>query len=127
MGKKKQKYDRRRAIDCKLLKKSSTHKGYCKYMVTICELDGTCHKEPAYGIDMQDALSRLINKERTIKVERKINNGTTKLLLLLIQKSPQMHKKDIWVNYMILLEVQANPLLLAKGAQTNHYLFFFLL
>ena len=71
----KQKYDRRRAINCKLLKKSSTHKGYCKYMVTICELDGTCHKEPAYGIDMQDALSRLINKERTVKVEKKLERN----------------------------------------------------
>ena len=51
-----QKYDRRRALKCELLKKSDTHKGYCKYMVTIGEKDGTVHKQPAYGTDMQDAL-----------------------------------------------------------------------
>ena len=34
---KKSKYERRRAIDCELLEKSKTHKGYCKYLVTIAE------------------------------------------------------------------------------------------
>ena len=72
---KKHKYDRRRAIDCKILKKSDTHKGYCKYMITICEKDGTIHKQPAYGKDMQDALSRLMNQEKTVYVERKIEKN----------------------------------------------------
>tara|TARA_R100000697_G_scaffold98103_1_gene110049 strand:+ start:22 stop:405 length:384 start_codon:yes stop_codon:yes gene_type:complete len=72
---KKSKYKRRRAIDCKLLKKSATHKDYCKYQITIAELDGTVHKEVAYGKDMQDALSRLINTERTVRVERKLERN----------------------------------------------------
>ena len=46
---KKSKYSRRRAIDCKIISKSKTVPGYCKYLVTICELDGTIHKQPAYG------------------------------------------------------------------------------
>lgn len=71
----KSKYERRRAIDCELLEKSKTHKGYCKYMITIAEKDGTIHKQPAYGKDMQDALSRLMNTERTIKVEKKIERN----------------------------------------------------
>ena len=75
MLKKKNKYDRRRAIDCELLKKSETHEGYCKYLVTIAEKDGTIHKQPAYGKDMQDALSRLINTERTVKVEKKLERN----------------------------------------------------
>ena len=74
MGKK-QKYERRRAIDCKLLKKSKTHNGYCKYIITIAEKDGSIHKQPAYGVDMQDALSRLINKERIVKVENKLEKN----------------------------------------------------
>jgi len=73
--KQKHKYDRRRAIDCKILKKSDTHKGYCKYMITICEKDGTCHKQPVYGKDMQDALSRVIKQEITMKVERKLESS----------------------------------------------------
>jgi hypothetical protein len=70
-----QKYDRRRALKCELLRKSDTHKGYCKYMVTIGEKDGTIHKQPAYGTDMQDALSRLINTERTVKIEKKLERN----------------------------------------------------
>jgi len=75
------KYAKRRAIDCKLLKKSETHKGYCKYMITIAEIDGTIHKQPAYGKDMQGALSRLLKKELTVKVERKLETNTGLIFL----------------------------------------------
>ena len=78
---KKSKYSRRRAIDCKIISKSKTAPGYCKYLVTICELDGTIHKQPAYGKDMQDALSRLMNQELTIKVEQKLETHTGLLFL----------------------------------------------
>ena len=78
----KSKYNRRRAIKCEILKKSSSHKDYCKYKITICELDGTVHSEVAYGKDMQDALSRLINTERTVKVEKKIENNVFWILLI---------------------------------------------
>ena len=71
----KSKYERRRAIDCKLLKRSASHKGYCKYQITIAELDGTVHKEIAYGKDMQDALSRLMKREVTIKVEKRLEKN----------------------------------------------------
>ena len=70
--KKKTKYNKRRAIDCKIIEKSKNNPGYCKYDVTIQELDGTIHTQPAYGKDMQDALSRLINTERTVKMEKKM-------------------------------------------------------
>ena len=36
---KKSKYSRRRAIDCKIVEKSKKYPGYCKYIVTIAELD----------------------------------------------------------------------------------------
>jgi hypothetical protein len=78
---KKSKYNRRRAIDCKIVARSKANPGYCKYMITIAELDGTVHKQPAYGKDMQDALSRLMNTERTIKVEKKLQNNTGLIFL----------------------------------------------
>ena len=81
----KQKYDRRRAMKCVLLEKSRTHEGYCKYEVTIGEKDGTVHKQPAYGTDMQDALSRLINTERTVKIEKKLEILLKVRLVILIQ------------------------------------------
>jgi|TARA_R110001583_G_scaffold89061_1_gene230262 hypothetical protein len=71
----KDKYDKRRALFCKLLGKSKSYEGYYKYLVTIGEKDGTIHKQPVYGRDMQNALNRLMNKELTIKVEKKLETG----------------------------------------------------
>ena len=88
MTKQKSKFNRRRALDCKLIRPSKTHKGYYKYDVTIGEKDGSQHKEPAYGKDMQDALSRLINQERTIKVEKKLNTAWVVVLWFAVMGWP---------------------------------------
>ena len=72
----KYKFNRRRALECKFVEKSKKNPGYLKYMVTIGEKDGTKHTQPVYGKDMQDALSRLINKELTKKVENKLETST---------------------------------------------------
>ena len=84
------KYDKRRALFCKLLGESKTYKGYYKYLVTIGEKDGTIHKQPVYGKDMQSALNRLINKELTYKVEKKLetNTGLIFLAWLIVMVTP---------------------------------------
>ena len=86
----KHKLNRRRALECTLAEKSKSNPGYLKYMVTIGEKDGTVHKQPAYGKDMQGALSRLINKEMTVKVERKLetNTGVVFLIWLVVMGVP---------------------------------------
>ena len=71
----KSKYTRRRAIECKIVEKSKNNPGYLKYMVTIAEMDGIIHKQPCYGKDMQDALSRLINTERNVLIEKKMERN----------------------------------------------------
>ena len=78
----KHKYDRRRAIDCTLVEKSKTSPGFIKYEVTIAEKNGRIHKQPAYGKDMQDALSRLINTERTVKIEKKVEKNSFVFFLI---------------------------------------------
>ena len=75
MVKNKYKFKRRRAIECKFVEKSKTSPGYLKYEITICEKDGTVHKKPAYGVDMQSAIARLVNQERTAIVEKKVTNN----------------------------------------------------
>ena len=80
----KHKYDRRRAIDCTLVEKSKTSPGFIKYEITIAEKDGTIHKEPAYGKDMQDAISRLVNTERTYQVEKRVMKNPSIFFLLWI-------------------------------------------
>ena len=71
------KYDfkKRRAIKCEFVEKSKTSPGYLKYEVTICEKDGTLHKQPAYGVDMRSAIARLVNQERTVKVEKQFHKN----------------------------------------------------
>ena len=71
------KYDfkKRRAIKCEFVEKSKTSPVYLKYEVTICEKDGTIHKQPAYGVDMQSAIARLVNQERTVKVEKQFHKN----------------------------------------------------
>ena len=65
-------FKRKRAIKCEFIEKSKTSPGYLKYEVTICEKDGTVHKEPAYGVDMQSAIARLVNQERTVQIEKTV-------------------------------------------------------
>jgi len=88
----KYKFNRRRALECKFVEKSKNNPGYLKYMVTIGEKDGTKHTQPVYGKDMQDALSRLINKEITVKVERKLetNTGILFMFWLLLMGVPSL-------------------------------------
>ena len=64
------KSNRRKAIDCKLIEESASNPGYFKYMVTIQESDGTINQQPAYGVDMQDAIKRLVRSENADMVVR---------------------------------------------------------
>lgn len=63
--------ERRRAVQCDMVEPSKTSPGYFKYVITIREKDGSEHKVPAYGKDMQDAIERLIWTERVDKVNDK--------------------------------------------------------
>jgi hypothetical protein len=68
--------ERRRAVEAKLIEKSNSNPGYYKYQIKIRELDGREHVVPSYGVDMQDAIKRLIKKEskvKTLKVYRKVS------------------------------------------------------
>ena len=102
---KKSKYNRRRAIECKIVEKSKSNPGYLKYMVTIAEMDGTIHKQPCYGKDMQDALSRLINTERSTRVEKKMERNPFIFFLL-------------WMSIMIV------PVLLADYHNTPWFILY---
>ena len=121
---KKSKYERRRAIDCQLLEKSKTHKGYCKYLVTIAEKDGTIHKQPCYGKDMQDALSRLINTERTIKIEKKMekNSFIFFIVWMAIMAAPVMIHGDITYTPWFILYMFGSftAMFLAAGLWQNY-------
>ncbi len=60
----------RKALDCKLVGQSDIDPRYFRYEVTIQEPNGDVYKAPAFGRDMQDALSRLVWNERTEAVTK---------------------------------------------------------
>ena len=78
----KYKFKRRRAIKCEFVEKSKTSPGYLKYEVTICEKEGIIHKQPAYGVYMQSAIARLVNQERTVKIEKQLYKNPFFVFLL---------------------------------------------
>ena len=68
------KKNRRKAIDCKLVEESASNPGYFKYMITVQDTDGSISEHPAYGVDMQDAIKRLVrseNADMVVKVVEK--------------------------------------------------------
>ena len=100
------KIKRRRATNCKLIRPSNSNPGYFKYEVTIQEKNGSKNTEPCYGIDMQDAISRLIWKERTIKVERRLNAGWIFVIWLSLMSWPALiltdYQNPIVILYMFI-------------------------
>ena len=65
---------RRKAIDCKLIEESISNPGYFKYMITIQDKDGNESTHPAYGIDMQDAIKRLVRSENAELVVKTVES-----------------------------------------------------
>jgi len=62
---------KRKAINASLRKESRTFDGWLKYEVEIQNEDGTTEMVPAYGKDLQDALSRVVHDERVVKLEKR--------------------------------------------------------
>lgn len=70
-----------KVLNATLRKESETFNGYFKYEVEIENEDLTTEKVPAYGKDLQDALSRVVHDRRVEK------------LLPVVKKIPEI----VWV------------------------------
>jgi hypothetical protein len=57
------------AIHAELRKESQTFDGYLKYEITIKNQDGSIEKVPAYGKDLQDALSRVVHDAKVTELD----------------------------------------------------------
>jgi hypothetical protein len=62
---------KKKAIHAELRKSSNAFDGWLKYEVTIEHDNGELERVPAYGKDLQDALSRVVHDEKVEKLERK--------------------------------------------------------
>ena len=62
---------KQKVINAEYRKDSNTFPEWMKYEVTILNEDGTTQKIPAYGKDLQDALSRVVHDKRVKQVEKR--------------------------------------------------------
>lgn len=62
---------KQKVISVEYRKDSNTFPDWMKYEVTILNEDGTTQKIPAYGKDLQDALSRVVHDKKVEKIEKK--------------------------------------------------------
>ena len=53
-------------------KDSETFPQWMKYEVTLLHQDGTTQTIPAYGKDLQDALSRVVHDKKVIEIEKRV-------------------------------------------------------
>lgn len=79
---------KRKAIKAEYRKNSESFPDWLKYEVTILSEDGKMSKVPAYGKDLQDALSRVVHDEKVKKVAK-----TTKRI-------PDLVWVLMWFGYM---------------------------
>ena len=62
---------KQKVISVEYRKDSNTFPDWMKYEVTILNEDGTTQVIPAYGKDLQDALSRVVHDKKVEKIEKK--------------------------------------------------------
>jgi hypothetical protein len=62
---------KQKVINVEYRKDSNTFPEWMKYEVTILNEDGTTQKIPAYGKDLQDALSRVVHDKKVEKLEKR--------------------------------------------------------
>ena len=80
---------KRRAVNASLRKESKTFDGWLKYEVEIQNPDGSIEMVPAYGKDLQDALSRVVHDEKIVKLEKKA------------RQIPELVWVALWFGYML--------------------------
>tara|TARA_Y100000389_G_C17445964_1_gene511614 strand:+ start:740 stop:1120 length:381 start_codon:yes stop_codon:yes gene_type:complete len=89
---------RRRAIDAKLIRRSKDNPGYFVYQFKIRELDGSINVMPSYGVDMSDALDRILKNERRVKINEVYVKKIEPTLMIVIFAS--------WVTTIILSSIK---------------------
>lgn len=74
---------KRKVINAKFRKESQTFHGWLKYEIEIQNEDGTTEIVPAYGKDLQDALSGLAHDELALKLEEQVKHIPNTVWVLL--------------------------------------------
>jgi len=116
------KIKRRRAIKCTLIRASNSNRGYFKYEVTIQERDGSIHDEPCYGKDMQSALKRLINQEKTEWLGQRFNIWWVLSIWLVIMAIPTIVVSADVQPYSLLISFATIAIMFGLCSWWNYYI-----
>ena len=81
---------KQKVINATYRKDSETFPEWLKYEVEILNQDGTIQVIPAYGKDLQDALSRVVHDKKVKTIEKKI-----------IKRIPDTVWVILWFGYML--------------------------
>ena len=92
---------KQKVINVTYRKDSNTFPDWMKFEVTILNEDGTTQSIPAYGKDLQDALSRVVHDKKVEKIEKKA------------KRIPDLVWAVLWFGYifgwtMMTLQVSSN-------------------
>lgn len=92
---------KQKVINAEYRKDSSAFPDWMKYEVTILNEDSTTQKIPAYGKDLQDALSRVVHDKKVKQIEKKA------------KRIPDLVWAVLWFGYifgwtMMTLQVSSN-------------------
>ena len=82
---------KQKVINATYRKDSSTFSEWMKYEIEIMNEDGSTEKIPAYGKDLQDALSRVVHDKRVVQVEKRT------------KRIPDIVWVVLWFGYMLAL------------------------
>ena len=63
---------KQKVINVSYRKDSNKFEDWMKYEIEILNEDGSKELIPAYGKDLQDALSRVVHDKKVIKIEKKV-------------------------------------------------------
>lgn len=98
---------KQKAIDVKYRKTSESFPDYLKYEITVLNEDGTTEVIPAYGKDLQDALSRVVHDDKV----RKITKRTRKVSMYVWM--------GVWFGYLgalsVWFQISGHPMILVGG------------
>lgn len=89
-----------KVINVTYRKDSQTFPQWMKYEVTLLHQDGTTQTIPAYGKDLQDALSRVVHDKRVDDVEKQV------------KRIPEIIWIILWFGYILgwtLLTYEVSP------------------
>jgi len=72
---------RRRAISAEVVRQSNQHPERFKYVFKVREVDGNISEIPQYGVDMEDALSSVMLRERAESITNVVSNTPDWMLI----------------------------------------------